>query len=198
MALFSPKSIIVTQPEYQTLSTFVVFAIAIAIPGYTMPEPFHGSCLCKAIEFQVDAAPVAVSTCHCLNCKKYTGTAFTTNVIFPHGSAKITKGTPSTYHDSAQDSGNALARVFCPTCSSPLFNLGGDFGKTLAVFYGALDDFNVCVDPHPVVVAAPPGARELEVTRTAVAPQVEYYVKDRVSWVSPVLGAEQAQTKPGR
>ncbi|KAH8107700.1 Mss4-like protein [Cristinia sonorae] len=155
-----------------------------------MPKPFHGSCLCKAIEFQVEADPVSVSTCHCLNCKKFTGTVFTTSVIFPGGSSTITKGTPATYHDANQDSGNALTRVFCPNCSSPLYIIGGDVGKTLAVFYSALDDFNVPVDPHP--------AEGGDVKRTAVRPTLEYYVKDRVSWVAPVPGAEQAQTRPGQ
>ncbi|KLO16898.1 hypothetical protein SCHPADRAFT_901063 [Schizopora paradoxa] len=143
--------------------------------------PFHGSCLCGKVVFEVDAAPVTVSVCHCKNCKKYTGTAFTTNVVFPANSIKITKGEDlvKTYHDAVQDSGNAIPRHFCTECGAPLFNTNGDFGKTTAVFYGALDDFNV------------PGEAEKQ-------PQVEYYAKDRSSWVHPLEGALQASTKPGR
>ncbi|THH23204.1 hypothetical protein EUX98_g7971 [Antrodiella citrinella] len=145
-------------------------------------KQYHGSCLCSEVGFEVNADPVIVSTCHCKNCKKFTGTVFTTNVVFPAGSARITRGQPfvSTYYDGVQDSQNALTRIFCSRCASPLYNLGGDFGKTLSVFYSALDDFN-------------PPERE-----HAMVPEVEYYAKDRLGWVVPVAGALQASTKPGR
>jgi len=83
------------------------------------------------------------------------------------------------YNDDAQDSGNALLRHFCSRCGSPLFNTNGDFGRTMAVFYSALDadEFGG-------------GCKR--------APEVEYYAKDRASWVHPVEGALQASTKPGR
>ncbi|KAJ3998350.1 Mss4-like protein [Lentinula boryana] len=143
--------------------------------------PFHGTCLCGGITFQVDENPLVISCCHCLNCKKYTGTVFTTNVVFPTGSLTMTKGKEllSSFRDGAQDSGNALQRNFCSQCGSPLYNDGGDSGKTLAVFYSALTDFGT----------------EDEKDRK---PEVEYYTKDRAAWVHPVEGAEQARTKPGR
>ncbi len=84
-----------------------------------------------------------------------------------------------TFQDAAQDSGNAIPRHFCSDCGAPLFNTNGDFGKTTAVFYSALDDFNV------------PGEAERK-------PEVEYYSKDRTYWVHSLDGALQASTKPGR
>ncbi|TDL25891.1 hypothetical protein BD410DRAFT_783871 [Rickenella mellea] len=137
---------------------------------------FSAACLCNGVNFSVDAQPIVASCCHCKNCKKYTGTAFTTNLVFPAGTLRVTKGEDliKLYHDPAQDSGNALDRHFCSNCGSPLFNLNGDFGKTLAVFCGALEDWD-----HR-------------------APQIEYYSKDREQWVAEITGAEQATTKPGR
>ncbi|KAL5487583.1 hypothetical protein ACEPAI_5691 [Sanghuangporus weigelae] len=150
-----------------------------------MPSTYHGSCLCGAIKFEVNADPVVVSCCHCKNCKKYTGTVFTTNVVFPAGSVRVTSGESaiSIFHDTAQDSGNSLLRKFCGICGSPLYNEGGDFGRTLAVFYSALDDFTTFEADSPT---------------KEPKPQVEYYSKDRVSWVHPTEGAEQPKTKPGR
>ncbi|KAJ3827442.1 Mss4-like protein [Lentinula raphanica] len=142
--------------------------------------PFHGTCLCGGITFQVDQEPLMISCCHCSNCKKYTGTVFTTNVVFLAESVSVTKGEDliSTYQDAAQDSGNALKRIFCSRCGSPLYNQGfGDFGRTLAVFTSALTDF---------------GNREDE------KPQIEFYTKDRTPWVHPIEGAEQAKTRPDR
>lgn len=98
-------------------------------------------------------------------------------------SERITKGESlvRAYRDATQDSGNTLQRVFCGTCATPLYLYGGEgAGRRLAVFYSALDDFGVEGDQGP-----PP-------------PQVEYYTKDRVSWVKPIEGAEQPRTWPGR
>ncbi|KAJ3866952.1 Mss4-like protein [Lentinula novae-zelandiae] len=109
------------------------------------------------------------------------GTAFSTNVIFPGGSLTFIKGENllSTYKDAAQDSGNAIKRVFCSRCGSPLYNEGGDDAKTVSVFYSALIDF----------------ATQDEKNRT---PELEFYTKDRLEWVHAVQGAEQSETIPGR
>ena len=95
----------------------------------------------------------------------------------------ITRGAPlvTTFLDTVQDSGNALQRKFCSQCGSPLYNIGGDFGKTLAVFYSALDDYDVHLDGD----ATP-------------TPKVEYYSKNRLGWMGPIDGAQQPRTKPGR
>ncbi|KAF8500036.1 Mss4-like protein [Gautieria morchelliformis] len=137
---------------------------------------YKGRCLCGQITFEVNAEPLKVSCCHCLNCQKYTGTIFTTNVVFPAGSHRITKGEKliTVYQDEAQDSGNALPRHFCANCGSPLFNTNGDFGRTMAVFYSALEGFE-----HR-------------------APEVEYYAKDRVKWLPEFPNTERADTKPGQ
>ena len=89
---------------------------------------------------------------------------------------RITKGEDKvkTYNDEKQDSGNAIPRHFCSECASPLYSSNGDFGKTIAVYYSALDDFEM------------------------KSPEVEYYSKDRTHWVHPVEGALAAHTKPGR
>lgn len=97
-------------------------------------------------------------------------------------SAQITAGEDlvSTFLDTVQDSGNTLHRHFCAKCSAPLFITNGDFGRTLAVFYSALDDFNVEGEEHK-------------------PPQMEYYTKDRTDWVRAFDStAKQAETKPGR
>ncbi|KAH8118827.1 Mss4-like protein [Phellopilus nigrolimitatus] len=153
-----------------------------------MTPTYHGSCLCGEVNFEVHAEPILVTCCHCKNCKKYTGTVFTTNVVFPADTVNVTKGAPlvRTFHDSAQDSGNALLRRFCGLCSAPLYNsnaAGPDAERTLAVFYSALDDF----PGAPADVPVRPG-------ETAV-PRVEYYGKDRAAWVRPVDGAEQVSSK---
>jgi len=93
-------------------------------------------------------------------------------------SQKITKGEHlvKVFADKDQDSGNVLYRHFCSMCGAPLFNTNGDFGKTMAVFYGALE---------PACTAGN-------------QPTVEYYSKDRLPWVPHFPGTETPMTKPGR
>ncbi|KIJ51299.1 hypothetical protein M422DRAFT_223796 [Sphaerobolus stellatus SS14] len=138
--------------------------------------PFKGRCLCSKVTFEINAEPIAVICCHCLNCKRYTGTVFTTNVVFPAQSHRILTGEDlvKTYVDEAQDSGNSIPRHFCSNCASPLFNTNGDFGRTMAVFYSALDGF----EHKP--------------------PEIEYYSKDRTSWLPEFPGTQNPSTKPGR
>ncbi|KAF8522561.1 Mss4-like protein [Hysterangium stoloniferum] len=139
---------------------------------------YIGRCLCGKVTFEMHAEPLFVSCCHCSNCKRYTGTVFTTNVVFPSNvsSHKIVTGADlvKTYVDEAQDSGNALPRHFCLNCGSPLFNTNGDFGRTMAVFSSALEGF----EHHK--------------------PEIEYYTKGRVQWLPEFGGTQVAQTKPGR
>ncbi|KZT38531.1 hypothetical protein SISSUDRAFT_1004593 [Sistotremastrum suecicum HHB10207 ss-3] len=153
---------------------------------------FKGTCLCGEISFEVLSEPVITSTCHCSNCKKFTGTVFTTNLVFPSNSIKVTLGESqiSLYIDKLQDSGNILKRHFCSNCGSPLYNFGGDFGKTCAVFWGALSE---------EYVSTSEGKGEwMKFDEGRWKPEVEYYSKDRVGWVHSVYGAEQPYTKPGR
>lgn len=94
----------------------------------------------------------------------------------------VTKGESliHTFRDTIQDSGNVLVRRSCQTCAAPLYVDGCENGSAQSVFYSALDDFDRAED-----------GKERP-------PQVEYYAKDRVAWVSQVQGAQQAKTKPGR
>jgi hypothetical protein len=79
---------------------------------------YNGGCLCGAIRYRVVGKPVAVSICHCVNCQRNTGSAFSVNVIFPKG-ALTTTGTPAVFIDKG-DTGAGVERVFCGHCGTPL------------------------------------------------------------------------------
>jgi hypothetical protein len=82
------------------------------------PAVHTGGCLCGAIRYRVAGDPVAVSICHCGNCQRNSGSAFSVNVIFPKHAMTMT-GTPATYVDKG-DTGAGVVRVFCATCGTPL------------------------------------------------------------------------------
>src|SRR5579871_2205066 len=81
--------------------------------------PVHeGGCLCGAVRFRITGTPVSVAICHCTNCQRNTGSAFSVNVIF-HKPDYTIQGTPAIY-DDAGDTGNIVRRVFCGKCGTPI------------------------------------------------------------------------------
>jgi hypothetical protein len=77
-----------------------------------------GRCLCGRITVELTAEPFAVSLCHCVNCQKTSGSAFSVIALVPKD--RITfSGTVGIFHDVAE-SGNGFERCFCPGCGSPV------------------------------------------------------------------------------
>ena len=78
--------------------------------------------------------------CHCTNCKRYTGSGFSANIIVPQSSFAYTQGSPKLYSDRS-DKGGLVLREFCPDCGSPFTSRSeGDEGKEVAVKSGTLND----------------------------------------------------------
>jgi hypothetical protein len=82
---------------------------------------------------------VRVSVCHCLNCKKRSGSAFAVQARWPAGQVSI-EGESKSWSLVA-DSGNQATFHFCPECGSDLFyDINGKFDGLLAIPLGAFDD----------------------------------------------------------
>ena len=81
--------------------------------------PVHeGGCLCGAVRYRVQGPPLSVSICHCVNCQRNSGSAFSVNVVFPKGALTM-HGSPSVYEDKGE-TGATVRRIFCGTCGTPL------------------------------------------------------------------------------
>jgi hypothetical protein len=46
------------------------------------PGTAHGSCLCGAIAYEAEGAPVLMQSCHCLRCRRARGAAHGTNIFY--------------------------------------------------------------------------------------------------------------------
>jgi len=77
-----------------------------------------GRCLCGAVTVELKGEPLAVSLCHCVNCQKTSGSAFSVIALVPIGNVRF-NGPVSIFHDVA-DSGIGFERCFCPGCGSPV------------------------------------------------------------------------------
>ena len=101
-----------------------------------MPVPFEGGCHCGAVRYVCSEEPTTVVNCHCGDCQQIAGSAFITGVLVPEGSVTV-NGELKSYKVKA-DSGNGVARNFCPICGTRIMvELEGGI---VGVSYTTLDD----------------------------------------------------------
>jgi hypothetical protein len=101
------------------------------------------SCRCGQLSATVTGEPVRISVCHCLNCKKRSGSAFAVQARWPRDQVSI-QGQSKTFVIVA-DSGNRATFHFCPECGSDVhYEIDGKFddkfNELVAIPLGAFDD----------------------------------------------------------
>ena len=101
-----------------------------------MPIPFEGGCHCGAVRYVCSEEPTTVVNCHCDDCQQIAGSAFITGVLVPEGSVTV-NGELKSYKVKA-DSGNGVARNFCPICGTRI--MVELEGGVVGVSYTTLDD----------------------------------------------------------
>lgn len=99
----------------------------------------EGGCNCGAIRYRAEGAPVVVAQCHCTNCRKQSGSAFSVNLLFKKDAVSH-DGDLTVYEDKDTLSGNPVLRKFCGRCGSPIFSETTDGRGMLVVKAGTLDD----------------------------------------------------------
>jgi|SRR5271166_2624803 len=97
-----------------------------------------GGCLCGKVRYSATTDPAIVAVCHCKNCQRQSGTAFSTIVGVPRGALNVA-GTLKTYED-ASETGSALHRRFCPECGSRVATDVSTIPTLTFVQAGTLDD----------------------------------------------------------
>jgi hypothetical protein len=98
-----------------------------------------GSCLCGAITFRVDCAELVMAAhCHCLDCRKATGSAFATVVALPAGAVTVESGQTRSWTVTGMS--GEVTREFCGRCGSPLFSRSTGSPGIAFVKAGAFDD----------------------------------------------------------
>jgi hypothetical protein len=127
----------------------------------------RAECSCGQLAAICEGEPVRVSVCHCLDCKRRTGSAFSNNARFPE--AKVAFEGHSKAYARISDAGSKVTYSFCPECGT-------------TVHYR--------IDAQPGLVAIPVGAfADLNFP----PPFLSYYHSSRrYPWVG--IGAEPLQT----
>ena len=98
-----------------------------------------GSCLCRAIRYEVSVEIAELRHCHCRDCQKSSGAGGAVNAMIPSSGFRITHGTPRRFTKVA-DSGRTLHRFFCGDCGSPIYSRREILPEVTSLRIGTLDD----------------------------------------------------------
>ncbi|KAJ5779185.1 hypothetical protein N7457_006905 [Penicillium paradoxum] len=135
-----------------------------------------GSCFCGEVNYEFSKGPMQKVICHCLSCRKITGSTYTTNFAFPEEKFSLLSGSLrecTRRHECGMD----ITVFFCGNCGSTIYKKA-----TEQTFYGLIILLAGTVDEGEGVEQA--------------APEREFWVKHRAKWVQPVVGALQDQEFP--
>jgi hypothetical protein len=96
----------------------------------------RGSCLCGGVQFEVTEPFVAVSQCHCTNCKKIAGGTGTVSGRVRSDAIRVLTGQSllTTYVPP-----EGTAKTFCSECGSNLFGGGWPESEHASVRLSAID-----------------------------------------------------------
>lgn len=104
-----------------------------------MTDPAPGGCTCRAVRFEMTAAPLIVHACHCRWCQRETGTAFALNAVVEGDKVGLVQGTVDVV-DTPTLSGRGQRIARCPTCRVAVWSNYGRSDILRFVRVGALDE----------------------------------------------------------
>jgi hypothetical protein len=99
-----------------------------------------GRCMCGSVTYSSDADPAFVAMCHCKNCQRQTGTAFSVVVGVPADQVEVTGASLSMYATVGEDHGQDTNRHFCSACGSPIYSATDAMPGVMIIKAGTLDD----------------------------------------------------------
>jgi hypothetical protein len=97
-----------------------------------------GACLCGSVRYSTGASPLMTAVCHCRDCQKQTGTAFSIVLGLPQEAVKTTG--EMTVYTTTGVSSSGVHRHFCGTCGSPLYSVADAMPGMVFLKAGTLDD----------------------------------------------------------
>ncbi len=99
-----------------------------------MESKIKGSCHCGSVQFELKNDQKLVVNCHCDECKKRNGSAFSTYIAVSENDLNLTEGEHSLIQYEVENEG---IKYFCSECGSPIYNKNYRFPGLYMVFYGA-------------------------------------------------------------
>lgn len=135
-----------------------------------MKTPLTGRCQCGGVEYTVNTDPLFTYACHCYNCQKRTGSAFSMGLVVATESLAVTG--PLVAWSRVSDEGNTNTRYSCAECGNIIYGIGDTNPELSKLQAGTLDD-----------------TRDVE-------PDVHLWTCRKQPWVSLPDGASTFETQP--
>ena len=95
-----------------------------------------GSCLCRAVRYEVEGDLPPIQLCHCGACRKAQGGPFGANIPLESANFRLLSGEDQL---TAYESSPGKERVFCRRCGGPLFSRLKSKPEVMRVRAGTLD-----------------------------------------------------------
>jgi len=76
-----------------------------------------GGCACGAVRYEVNGETEILHNCHCIDCQRTSGSAFSTCCYFQEDKIKILSGEMTTY-TRINESGRKIDFHFCKVCGT--------------------------------------------------------------------------------
>lgn len=130
----------------------------------TMPEG-EGGCLCGVIRYSFSGPPLLTALCHCKNCQRQSGSAFSLISAVPAASFRQ-QGVTKVFNDIGE-SGSKVARHFCPECGAPIVSIAEALPDLILIKAGTMDD------------------------TSGLAPSIEVFCDSAMRWVDALPGAQR-------
>jgi hypothetical protein len=140
----------------------------------SMSFPLQGGCLCGAVRYEISQPPDRVYACHCHDCQRAGGGAFSIGVAVPAGAFRVLSGV-FRGRDRVTDSGRVRTSWLCAQCG--VWICGGS------------DPSQPTTEPLRVV-------RGGTLDDTAwVRPTIHYFARSKQGWVVLPEGATVHETQ---
>ncbi|MEO8835294.1 MAG: GFA family protein [Caldimonas sp.] len=132
----------------------------------TDDRPHEGGCVCRAIRFRLESAPLIVHCCHCTWCQRESGSAFAVNAMIETDRMRLLAGEPERVDTpSASGKGQGISR--CPSCRVAVWSNYAGAGEAVRfVRVGTLDeparlppDIHIFTSSQQPWVVLPPEAK---------------------------------------
>lgn len=118
-------------------------------------KPLQGGCHCGAVRYESTGQVLRFVNCHCPDCRKLSGTAFSPVLVVESSGFKIVSGEADVH---SYESSPGKQRCFCRKCGSPIFKRIDSNPEIILIRAGSLD--------------GDPGVR----------PQMHIWVKAKAPW----------------
>jgi hypothetical protein len=103
-----------------------------------LPTHLTGGCQCGACRYEVDAPPLFGYVCHCLECRRQSGAAFSASILVPAAALSASGPLATWIREEADDP--PLEALFCPLCGVRLVHHAVPRQDVARVKAGTLDD----------------------------------------------------------